>query len=663
MTVQAVAGEDTRLIQPTESYLRRSSVRRQTRTSSKGPSELEETSDTDDIERFPSQFRAARSKSLKLGLQTTQNAFLSKVEIFKDCTKDFVNALIERIQNRVHATGSLILIEGEFGDSMYILNRGQVEILVADKVVATLTDGAVFGEMAMLCPAAGGKRTATVRAKDMCDCRVITHDVLKFTMNNFPKDKRTLMNEAQRRYMENKAKGLIMDKNHFRKPVEPVKRASHHDHKDGRAALPPLASREHMPQRPPSQDAWTNLRSHVRKRSVNLSGAGSAVIKSKESHENDPVDRLLKSPMPAPEDFFHKAPSPSESLEIREAFSDSDSDYARFVAKPKKDVTQALEQRRSDFFSPPPLSRAASPCEGDNLRVRSKTPRSSLNICLDSTDALETSTGTGLTVPTSQEDVPLSPRNSMTRNRLLSPETCLRVDTTKTSNEVNDSKRPHSRAIPATPSTVAPTTATSPRMSERSCSRQHECPDDTNLNVDDISTPRRSVSSQQWRGQFAKTMAEKQRSQSCAAKEDVVTSEAKQFSLTAILASVEIHRTPPAAEEVRGNTDLPDRHSSRSRTDHRGNTDLPDRHSSRSGNQDEVVEKLVPNRKQRRSTNPPLKTESLVSTNRRGSVPVTNKAGTTLFPCAPLEPPKFPGVSRFPFRRRTNHAGSAECHH
>jgi CRP/FNR family transcriptional regulator, cyclic AMP receptor protein len=71
--------------------------------------------------------------------------------------------------------GQIIFKEGEFGDIMYVLMEGHVDVLVGDNVIGTFEPVEIFGEMAVI---DAGPRSATVRAKT--DCKLISINQKRF---------------------------------------------------------------------------------------------------------------------------------------------------------------------------------------------------------------------------------------------------------------------------------------------------------------------------------------------------------------------------------------------------------------------------------------------------------------------------------------------------
>jgi CRP-like cAMP-binding protein len=97
---------------------------------------------------------------------------LRGVEILHSLDENETRQLASRMQKASFAAGEVILNQGDHGDSLYILTRGRVRILLTNESgmseqVATLAPGDFFGEMSLL---TGEKRTATALALEDVDC-------------------------------------------------------------------------------------------------------------------------------------------------------------------------------------------------------------------------------------------------------------------------------------------------------------------------------------------------------------------------------------------------------------------------------------------------------------------------------------------------------------
>ena len=73
--------------------------------------------------------------------------------------------------------GNLIFREGDVGTFMYIIQSGEVDILLQDQVFDSLDEGEALGEMALINP--GAPRSASAIAKT--DCRLVKIDQRRFT--------------------------------------------------------------------------------------------------------------------------------------------------------------------------------------------------------------------------------------------------------------------------------------------------------------------------------------------------------------------------------------------------------------------------------------------------------------------------------------------------
>ena len=96
---------------------------------------------------------------------------LERVPLFHGGDPLFLSQVSMALQPRAAAPGEVIIKKGEQGSEMYLICRGEAEVLGdSGKVKATLREGDCFGEVALLL---SEPRTATVRAKTTCDLFVL----------------------------------------------------------------------------------------------------------------------------------------------------------------------------------------------------------------------------------------------------------------------------------------------------------------------------------------------------------------------------------------------------------------------------------------------------------------------------------------------------------
>lgn len=131
---------------------------------------------------------------------TVNEGILNGVD-FSGCNPGFLKQLAVCLEPRTFKTGDNILIEGEEGYLMYFLLRGSVEVVVGDqqKRVAVLKEGSTFGEMALF---GMPRRTATIRAMEMCDCRVVNYHDFNVILQRFPEERVYFASLAQERQLQ-----------------------------------------------------------------------------------------------------------------------------------------------------------------------------------------------------------------------------------------------------------------------------------------------------------------------------------------------------------------------------------------------------------------------------------------------------------------------------
>lgn len=92
---------------------------------------------------------------------------MSSIEIFK------------HEENTVpYAAGQTIFSEGEPGDVMYVVQEGEVEVRLGDRLLETAGPGGLVGEMALVDTS---HRSATAVAKT--DCKLVALDETKFKIH------------------------------------------------------------------------------------------------------------------------------------------------------------------------------------------------------------------------------------------------------------------------------------------------------------------------------------------------------------------------------------------------------------------------------------------------------------------------------------------------
>jgi glucose-6-phosphate 1-dehydrogenase len=126
---------------------------------------------------------------------------LKKVPLFKDGDTRFLEQVIMALRSQQVAEGDLVIKKGDIGRELYLVARGQVEVLGEQgQVLKVLADGDIFGEIGVLMST---PRTADVRAKTSCDLFVLDKADFGQILRDSPQFASAVQQVARERYSVN----------------------------------------------------------------------------------------------------------------------------------------------------------------------------------------------------------------------------------------------------------------------------------------------------------------------------------------------------------------------------------------------------------------------------------------------------------------------------
>ncbi|CAL1261578.1 unnamed protein product [Larinioides sclopetarius] len=147
---------------------------------------------------------------------------LKRVKVFQDCEPGLLVQLVLKLKLQVFSPGDYICRKGDVGKEMYIVKRGQLHVVGDDgkKVLVTLSEGCVFGELSILNISGvktGNRRTANVRSVGFSDLFCLSKEDLWNVLAEYPEAQKMLIERGKQILIKD---GLLDEKDAKAKDLE-----------------------------------------------------------------------------------------------------------------------------------------------------------------------------------------------------------------------------------------------------------------------------------------------------------------------------------------------------------------------------------------------------------------------------------------------------------
>lgn len=153
---------------------------------------------------FPYPHRELIRKTLSIHKTSYEliRSYIEKCYIFQFLKEQDLEYIIKHLKEKTYGSGETIVKKGDFGDSLFIIGEGLLDVYIDDERVGELKKGDFFGEHSLL---TGEKRSATVIARTESLLFEITKEIFSNIILNTPELVEKLSKIMDQREEENLA--------------------------------------------------------------------------------------------------------------------------------------------------------------------------------------------------------------------------------------------------------------------------------------------------------------------------------------------------------------------------------------------------------------------------------------------------------------------------
>ena len=108
---------------------------------------------------------------------------LKNIPFFAELSEEDLNKIIETVKMEYFPADHVIFNQGDPGDIMYVIKRGQIQVIRDNAILATLSDNAFFGEMALV---SDEPRNATIKTVTDLEVLTLTKEDFKHLLESSP---------------------------------------------------------------------------------------------------------------------------------------------------------------------------------------------------------------------------------------------------------------------------------------------------------------------------------------------------------------------------------------------------------------------------------------------------------------------------------------------